>query len=198
MFKKKNHSITQKSFISNEGELLKAATAAQKEGNIEEALSYIDKAIGSYSRKGELNNAFPAYKKKGTYLFKAGKRDEAWKLYNQLITIYATDYIFLPQIYNEMRKQLEKEKNFKEALDKALLSEILTRKSQIIQNAKYQNNSFDVDIKWEEDSILQKLSKKADVDWDNIKKILVQEYSKVNYQTNFIKIYEKIRAELKK
>ena len=181
----------------NEQELLKKSTAAQKENNVDLAIQYIDEAINSYLAKGELGNAFPAYKKKASYLLKDGRGNESWTLYKDLINKYANDHIFLPQVYFEMSKQLKQEKKFKDALATAIYSEILRTRSQLIQNHQYQDNTFKIDYNWNNDKIFRDLSKKAGIDWEPIKEALIDMHRDINHKSDFNNIYLKIREVIK-
>lgn len=180
----------------NEKELLKKATAAQKD-NVDLAIQYIDEAIALYLAKGELINALPAYKKKASYLLKAGRGDQSWLLYKDIAAKYANNHILLPQIYLEMSKQLEQEKKFKDALSMALYSEMLITRSQLIQNHQYQDNTFKIDYAWENDNKYRKLCKKAGIDWEPIKETLINIYKNINHESDFNNNHLKIREVIK-
>lgn len=195
LFKKKTKLTTEiitNDFGKEERELLKESTAAFKAGDTEKAIALIDQVIESY-KKNVGSVSFSVYKKKANYLYKSGKSDESWRLYNELITTFAEDYITLPQIYDEMRKQLEYEKRYKDALDKGILARLLSDRSRLVQNHKYQDNTFDVDMTWEDETKLEKLAAKAEVDWTLIQKALVEEYKTIDHNSDFMGIYLKIR-----
>ncbi|MEB1806587.1 MAG: hypothetical protein LPK26_04640 [Bacillaceae bacterium] len=185
------------------GQLLKDSTAFYKEGSIEKAVQKIDEAIAIYKERGEKSNEFPAVKKKCAYLYKNGKRDEAWGIYNEMLLYYGnpndlTDIITVPQVYDEMRKQMEFEKNHLSAFEFALLSRLMKHRSQLKQNDYYKDNNFEVDMEWNDDNQFIKLANKANVSWEHIKELLIDEYKAVNHNTDFNKLFDKVKNLLAK
>lgn len=102
-------------------DLMKESTALKKDGKINEAVEKIKEAYKEAQEKG-LTLTVNDYLKLPPYLQKAGKNDEAWAWFNDLIRSSANDPMSLSQIYGKMGLFREREKNPKDAIKYYVLS----------------------------------------------------------------------------
>lgn len=90
-------------------DLMKESTALKKAGKLNEAVEKIKDAYKEAQEKG-LTLTVNDYLKLPPYLQKAGKNDEAWAWFNDLIRSFANDPMSLSQIYGKMGLFREREK----------------------------------------------------------------------------------------
>ena len=104
------------------GPLLKQATAL-KDSDIDTAIRIVKEVISKYERRNEFfSNIQPIYFKLAHYLQKKGNRDEAWRVYNQMIQKACQEGeplllgMALADIYSRMGALRKKEKGYKDAI----------------------------------------------------------------------------------
>ena len=102
-------------------ELMRESTALKKAGKFEEAVEKIQEAYKEAQEK-HLTLTVKDYLKLPPYLQKAGKNDEAWSWFNDLIRSFASDPMSLSQIYEKMGLFRERENNPKDAIKYNVLS----------------------------------------------------------------------------
>lgn len=102
-------------------DLMRESTALKKAGKFGEA---VEKIKGAYKEAQEKNLTLTVkdYLKLPSYLQKAGKNDEAWAWFNNLIRSFASDPMSLSQIYEKMGLFRERESNPKDAIKYRVLS----------------------------------------------------------------------------
>lgn len=102
-------------------DLMRESTDFKKAGKFEEA---VEKIKGAYKEAQEKNLTLTVkdYLKLPPYLQKAGKNDEAWAWFNNLIRSFANDPMSLSQIYEKMGLFRERENNPKDAIKYRVLS----------------------------------------------------------------------------
>lgn len=173
-------SITKKNKpIFEEQALLKESTRLYNQGDVNGAINNIDKVINSYINKNQKENAWAAYKKKSSYLYKNGRGDESWTILNKLSLDFGRDFILICDIEDQKRKQLEFEKqNPLDIADAIVRVKIFKDRSKLLQNLEYKDDNFVIDYEWEdEDKKLSKLLKNNTVKWTDIKPSLVNAYT---------------------
>lgn len=104
-------------------ELMKESTALKKAGKLEEAIAKIKEAYKEAQEKN-LTLTVKDYLKLPPYLQKAGKSDEAWAWFNDLIRASTSDPMSLSQIYEKMGLFRERENNPRDAIKYEVLSRI--------------------------------------------------------------------------
>jgi tetratricopeptide (TPR) repeat protein len=102
-------------------DLMKESTALKKAGKFNEAVEKIKEAYKEAQEKS-LTLTVNDYLKLPPYLQKAGKNDEAWAWFNDLIRSFASDPMSLSQIYGKMGLFRERENNPKDAIKYNVLS----------------------------------------------------------------------------
>lgn len=102
--------------------LLKQATAL-KDSDIDTAIRIVKEVIEKYEAHDEpFGNLKPIYFKLANYLQKKGSRDEAWRIYNQMILKASQGGgflilgMYLADIYSHMASLREKEKGYKDVI----------------------------------------------------------------------------------
>lgn len=104
-------------------DLMKEATALKKAAKFEEAAEKIREAYKS-AKENNLTLTVKDYLKLPPYLQKAGKNDDAWGWFNDLIRTFASDPMSLSQIYEKMGLFRERENNTKDAIKYRVLSSL--------------------------------------------------------------------------
>ena len=104
-------------------ELMKESTALKKAGKFEDAIGKIKEAYKEAQEK-KLTLTVKDYLKLPPYLQKAGKNDEAWEWFNDLIRVSTSDSMSLSQIYEKMGLFRERENNPRDAIKYGVLSNI--------------------------------------------------------------------------
>ncbi len=104
-------------------ELMKESTALKKAGKLEEAVGKIEEAYKEAQEKN-LTLTVTDYFKFASYLQKAGKNEEAWALFNDLIRASASDPMSLSQVYEKMGLFRERGNNPRDAIKYCVLSSI--------------------------------------------------------------------------
>lgn len=102
-------------------DLMKESTALKKSGKFNEAVEKIKEAYKEAQEKS-LTLTVNDYLKLPPYLQKAGKNDEAWGWFNDLIRSFANDPMSLSQIYGKMGLFRERENNPRDAIKYNVLS----------------------------------------------------------------------------
>jgi tetratricopeptide (TPR) repeat protein len=102
-------------------DLMKESTALKKAGKFNEAVEKIKEAYKEAQEKS-LTLTVNDYLKLPPYLQKAGKNDEAWAWFNDLIRSFASDPMSLSQIYGKLGLFRERENNPKDAIKYNVLS----------------------------------------------------------------------------
>lgn len=104
-------------------ELVKESTALHKAGKFDEAVDKL-KAAYKEAEEKQLTLTIKDYLKLPPYLQKAGRNDEAWAWFNDLIRQTASDHMSLSVIYDKMRLFRQREGNPKDAIKFGVLSRI--------------------------------------------------------------------------
>lgn len=110
-----------KFFSSDPDKLLKKATNKKKTGDIIAAIENLRKAYKIIG-KNWINYGFETFLRLPMYLQEAGKNDEAWKEFNNLIIKVKNDFIALNKIYDKMRLFLQREGKNIEAIKFSVFS----------------------------------------------------------------------------
>ncbi|MHB1349353.1 MAG: hypothetical protein ACYCYR_05730 [Desulfobulbaceae bacterium] len=177
----KNPPTPKESTLGDPQDLLKEATSLKKSGDIEGAILKLKSSYKAIERTG-FNWDVKPFIRLPQYLQLAGKKDEAWKEFNNLLLGYPTqldNLEVLPMthsiIYDKMRLFLQKEKKFKKAVLFAMFSYLCWTKGLYLQKRKKELNDCISDENI--DSVLESHLNKAKLldTLDVYKKILKEE-----------------------
>lgn len=133
MFFNKNNKNIEVKYIpgnnkSNEpniiGDLLKQATQEKKNNQIEKAIVTLKKAYETIIEMDLGEYPVETYLRLPLYLDEAGKHDEAWKEFNNLLANYIKkiDFSSISAVHDKMRLTLYRRGDIKEALRNGVLS----------------------------------------------------------------------------
>ena len=174
-------------------QLLKDATALKKAGDLEAAISKLREAYAAIERDGEQHNVDP-FLRLPAYLQAAGRSDEAWREYNNLIVHgfpnQGNDWslltMFHSKIYDKMRLFLQREGKAEQAIVfgvQSLVSwqlglHLQDRKEELAERADVvkkiepllKKAKRDDSLKRVVDVVCQELNELPAVDWARLRK----------------------------
>ncbi|NBG87123.1 tetratricopeptide repeat protein [Isachenkonia alkalipeptolytica] len=174
--------------------LLKKADIAFEEGEGDQAVKLIDKALDIYEEDEDVTGSFPLYKKKAFYLYKSGRNDEAWELYNHMYSKCDEKRILLAQLFNEKRKMLEFEGKYLGALREAIMAKIYYDWCYLDKD-----RSDEIDYDWTEDDSFNELARKAEKEhrWEEARQVLVEAYDDLE-NLDFPEVNKKVHTLFRK
>jgi len=174
--------------------LLQEATVAFEDGDTENAIKLIDKAIKIYDEDEEVFEVFPAYKKKALYLYLSGRNDEAWELYNILYNKCDSKRSLLAQLFEEKGKMLIYEEKNLGALREMVMSKIYYDWSYLDQGRE-----DEIDYDWTENEVFEVLAEKGGKEhrWEEARKVLLEAYDDLE-NLHFADVNLKVKKLLRK
>ena len=154
-------------------DLLKKATSKKKDGELDEAVSFLRKAYKEIA-KGNTNHSINTFLRLPNYLQKAGKPDEAWNEYNKLLNNgypnqlnnFSVITMEHSKIYDKMRLFLQRENKNEKAIIFGILSDLAWVRGLNLQKRNSELNTFSKtqNIKDRLESLLKKANLENEID----------------------------------
>jgi len=156
---------------SKESKFLKSATQKKKNGDIEGAIRDLRAAYEIYER-GYVIPSVDVFLRLPSYLQLAGRRDDAWREYNNLI-IKVGDYwndpdispMMYSKIYDKMRLFLQREKKYNKAVKFGIFSHVMW--SMGLKKQKRKDELNELNTKASLHNIADRLLSKTNYDCKN-------------------------------